>query len=220
MPPGQARIVKRSDTIDRLLAEHGTTFAEEAGITLRDTPSPLYRTQLLALLFATRIRADIAVAAARELSRAGWRTARAMAGSDWQERVDALGRAHYRRYDESTATALGEGAELLLERWGGDLRNLRAEADRDPERIRVLLQEIPRMGPTAADIFCREVQGLWPELRPTLDQRARQTASDLGLPRDAAELAKLVPGKDLPKLASALFRVAHSGGADALKHAA
>jgi hypothetical protein len=36
-------------------------------------------------------------------------------------------RAHYRRYDESTATALGEGAQLLIDRWHGDLRRLRLD---------------------------------------------------------------------------------------------
>ncbi|MFC5908884.1 endonuclease, partial [Streptacidiphilus monticola] len=115
--------------IAELLREHGRTFAAEAGITLRDQPSPLYRLLVLSLLCSTRISASIAVDAARELSRDGLRTARAMADADWQRIVDALGRAHYRRYDESTATALGKGARLLLDRWGGDLRRLRDDAE-------------------------------------------------------------------------------------------
>ncbi len=93
------------EPIERLLRQYGRTFAAEAGITLRDEPSPLYGLLVLSLLSATRISAGIAVAASRELSGDGLRTVSAMADAPWQRVVDALGRAHYRRYDESTATA-------------------------------------------------------------------------------------------------------------------
>ncbi|MFG3137598.1 endonuclease [Streptomyces sp. NPDC048211] len=199
--------MSRTATVERLLEEHGRTYAEEAGIRLRDTPSPLYRLLTLCVLLSVRIKADIAVTAARELSAAGMRTPRAMAEATWQDRVDALGRAHYRRYDESTATALGDGAELLLDRYRGDLRRLREEAGGDPERIRGLLREFPRIGPVGADIFSREAQGLWPELRPAFDTRARDAAAGLNLPRTPKELARLVTGDDLPRLAAALVRV-------------
>lgn len=194
-------------TLADLLDRHGRTYAEEAGIALRDEPSPLYRLLVLSLLSSTRISADIAVAASRELSADRLRTAHAMADADWQRIVDALGRAHYRRYDESTATALGAGARMLQERWHGDLRKLRAEADGDAEAVRRLLQEHPRIGPVGADIFCREAQELWPELRPALDDRAVETARELGLPGDRAELAATVRPDLLPHLAAALVRV-------------
>ncbi|MFD9128191.1 endonuclease [Kitasatospora sp. NPDC059571] len=189
-----------------LLRDHGRTYAEEAGAAVRDTPAPLYRLLVLTVLCSVRIRADLAVAAARELSAAGLGSARAMAGSAWQERVDALGRAHYRRYDESTATALGDGARLVLDRWHGDLRRLRAEAERDPARIRELLQEVPRIGPVGAEIFCREAQGVWPELRPVFGERALRAAHALGLPGDPGRLAALVEPADLPRLSAALVR--------------
>src|SRR5919204_5960299 len=107
----------------------GQTFARQAGITLADKPSPLYRLLVLSVLLSTRIRADIAVAAARELASAGMTTPEKMLAASWQERVDALGRASYKRYDESTATALGDGAELLQRNYGGDLRRLRDRAE-------------------------------------------------------------------------------------------
>ncbi|MFE9928519.1 endonuclease [Streptomyces sp. NPDC005533] len=196
----------RSTTVRDLLDEHGRTHAEEAGIRLRNTPAPLYQLLCLCVLFSVRIKADIAVAAARELFAAGMRTPRAMAAASWQDRVDALGRAHYRRYDESTATALGAGAQLLLDRYHGDLRRLRESADGEPGRIRELLQEVPRIGPVGSDIFCREVQGVWPELRPAFDRRALEAAAALGLPKTPAGLARLVTAEDLPRLAAALVR--------------
>jgi hypothetical protein len=197
----------------RLLNRYGKTYAEEAGIRLRNAPAPLYQLLVMCVLLSIRIRADIATAAARELFAAGMRTPRAMAGAGWQSRVDALGRAHYRRYDESTATALGEGAELVLSRYHGDLRNLRKEADGDPDEVRRLLREFPRIGPVGAEIFCREAQGIWDELRPAFDERARRAAEELGLPHTPESLAALVAPDDLPRLAAALVRVSLARGA-------
>ncbi|MET9377732.1 endonuclease [Streptomyces sp. NPDC003035] len=202
-----------SEVISRLLREHGRTYADEAGIALRDKPAPLYQLLVLTVLCSIRIRAETATAAARELFAAGLRTPRAMAESGWQERVDALGRAHYVRYDESTATALGDGAELLLDRFHGDVRKLREQAGGDTEELRTLLQDVPRIGPVGADIFCREVQAVWPELRPFFDERSRATAAGLGLPRSASGLAELVPPKDLARLSAALVRVSLSKNA-------
>ncbi|MBO1419668.1 endonuclease [Streptomyces sp. FH025] len=194
----------------RLLSEHGRTYAEEAGITLRDQPSPLYRLLVLTVLCSVRISAGIATAAARELSAAGFRTPREMADSTWQDRVDALGRAHYVRYDESTATALGTGARLVLDRWHGDLRRMRDEADGDPGVLRDLLREVPRIGPVGAGIFCREVQAVWPWLRPYFDDRACRAARDLGLPHTPRGLGGLVPPEEHARLAAALVRVSLS----------
>lgn len=189
-----------------LLESDGRTYAQEAGIHLKDTPSALYQLLVLTTLLSVRISASIAVAAAREISAAGWRTPRAMTEASWQDIVDALGRAHYKRYDESTATALDEGAKLLQKRWHGDLRELREEADGDPRRIKELLQEFRRIGPVGAEIFCREAQGVWPELRPAFDRRALDGARGAGLPADPDKLASLVDADDLPRLAATLVR--------------
>ncbi|HVX53446.1 MAG TPA: endonuclease, partial [Nocardioides sp.] len=102
------------EVVRALLDRHGTTYAEDAGITLADKPAPLWQLLVLGLLLSARIGSDIAVAAARELFRAGYRTPQRMRDASWQARVDALGRGHYRRYDERTATQLGELADRLL----------------------------------------------------------------------------------------------------------
>ncbi|WP_408011989.1 endonuclease [Saccharopolyspora aridisoli] len=190
--------------VQTLLDEAGTSFASEAGITLANKPSPLYRLAVLSVLLSTRIKAGIAVDAARELAQ--WNSPQKMFDATWQQRVDALGRAHYRRYDESTSTALGEGAELLLDQYHGDLRKLRAKSGGDPEELRELLMDLPRLGPVGADIFCREAQLVWPELRPYFDGKALSGAKKLGLPSDPDKLADLVEGHDLARFAAALVR--------------
>ncbi|MFC8083957.1 endonuclease [Streptomyces sp. NPDC057340] len=206
MAPDQRR------TVCELVDAHGQTYAEEAGIRLKDTPQPLYRLLVLAHLLSARISASVAVATARALSEAGLRDARRMADATWQQRVDALGRGGYRRYDERTATQLGEGAELLTERWGGDLRRLRDEADGDVRELRRLLQEFPGVGPTGADIFLREAQLVWPEAGPLLDRKALQGAERLGLPGDRDRLLSLAGKTEPAVLAAALVRAAVDKG--------
>ncbi|MFC8802401.1 endonuclease [Streptomyces anthocyanicus] len=195
-------------TVRELVDAHGQTYAEEAGIRLKDTPQPLYRLLVLAHLLSARISASIAVAAARALSEAGLRDPRRMAGATWQQRVDALGRGGYRRYDERAATQLGEAAELLTERWGGDLRRLRDEADGDVSELRRLLQEFPGVGPTGADIFLREAQLVWPETGPLLDRKALRGAERLDLPGDRDRLLALAGKTEPAVLAAALVRAA------------
>jgi hypothetical protein len=191
-----------------LLDRAGTTYAEQAGIRLEGAPAPLYRLLVLAVLLSTRIRAAIAVDAARALADAGMGTPQKMRAASWQQRVDALGRASYKRYDESTATALGDGADLLRREYRDDLRALRDRADGDPVRIREALTAFPRLGPVGADIFCREVQDVWPSLRPAIDGKALDGARRIGLPDDPGELARLAPGTQLAPVAAALVRVA------------
>ncbi|OKK03414.1 endonuclease [Streptomyces sp. CB03234] len=195
-------------TVRALLDEAGRTYAEQAGIHLKDTPQPLYQLLVLAHLLSARIRADTAVAAARALFEAGMRDARHMRDATWQQRVDALGEGGYRRYDERTSTQLGKAAELVVDTYGGDLRRLHDKAGGDVDELRALLQEVPGIGPAGADIFLREVQGVWPEPAPYLDDKTLDGAERLGLPADREELAGLVGKEELPALAAALVRAA------------
>ncbi|WP_327372004.1 endonuclease [Streptomyces sp. NBC_01217] len=178
-------------TVEVLLSRYGTTYAAEAGIRLRNAPQPLYQLLVLSDLLSARIRASVAVAAARALFAHGLRSPDRMIGATWQQRVDALGEGGYRRYDERTATQLGDGAELLLFEYGGDLRRLRGEADGDLDILRSGLRRTPGVGPAGADIFVREVQAVWPETAPFLDGKALQGAENLGLPASPAKLVRL-----------------------------
>lgn len=189
-----------------LLDEYGTTYAHDAGITLADKPAPLYQLLVLTMLLSGRIKADIAVSTARELFAEGWRTPAKLRASTWQQRVDVLGRGGYKRYDESTARYLADAADLLRERYRDDLRRLAEEAGGDPGKARELLREFPKIGPTGAEIFCREAQAVWPFLRPSFDEKALAAAKKAGLPTDPAELAAEVSGKDTARLAAALVR--------------
>jgi endonuclease III len=204
---------------ERLLDRHGRTFAAELGIRLdREQPAPLFQLLVASLLMSARISTAIAVDASRALYDAGLTTARAVADATWQQRVDALGKGGYVRYDESTATYLGETAQLLLDRYDGDLRRLRREADGDPARIHELVQQCKGIGKVGADIFCREAQAVWEELRPYADEVALQAAAELGLGSTPRELAEVHGRHDLSLLTAALIRARLDGDLEELAH--
>ncbi|MFE3026258.1 endonuclease [Nocardia tengchongensis] len=199
--------MNEQDTVRALLDRAGSGYAADAGIHLVDKPAPLYQLLILAQLLSTRISARIAVAAARELLAAGYTTPPRVAEAEWSDLVAALGRAHYVRYDESTATRLIANAAQLIEDWRGDMRGLATESGRDPAELARLLQRFAGIGPVGADIFLREVQDTWTWIRPYFDERARRGASELGLPADPSALAALARPGHVAELAAALVRV-------------
>jgi endonuclease III len=202
----------RRRLVRALLNRHGTTYAQELKIPIeRNTPAALFQLLCATVLFSHRISNETAVSAARALFERGWTSARAISASTWRQRTTALNRAGFARYDESTSRLLGDNAEFALEWYGGDLRRLREEAERDPVSERQLLQEFKGIGPTGADIFVREVQLAWSELAPFVDRRAAQAARKLGLPADAESLRRLAPGKKFVQLVVALVRTELAG---------
>ncbi len=210
------------DSIARaLLEQYGKTFSDELDIAVADnTPSTLFRLLCASLLFSARISTDIALAAARALFEHGWTSAEKMADSTWEERTRTLNEAGYARYDESTSRMLGDTVALLLDRYDGDLRNLREQAERDPAQERERLKEFKGIGDVGADIFFREVQLAWDELFPFADDRALEGARKLGLPDDAQGLLDLVGTKEYPQLVAALIRLQLHNGFDGVRQRA
>lgn len=206
-------------TVAALLDRHGRTYADELGIDLsKGTPSPLFRWLCASMLYSARISADLATSAARAMADAGWTTAEHLRDSTWKQRVDVINHAGYARYDERTSRMFGEIADVLMDRWDGDLRNLRDEADRDPDRERALLKELKGIGDVGVDVFFREAQVAWDELRPFADRKALQAAGALGLPDDAEGLARLADREaDGDRLVAALVRCALAKDADELR---
>lgn len=194
-------------TVKALLEVNGRGYGEELGVDVsKGTPSALYRWLVASTLFSARISQDIAMDAAKALSKKGWRSPKKMADATWKQRTNTLNHAGYARYDESTSRMLGDGADLLNEKYDGDLRKLREAAAHDPKKERKLVKEFKGIGDTGADIFFREAQAAWNELYPFADKKALTAAKKLGLPGDAKKLSKLVPRKDFPRLLSALVR--------------
>ncbi len=194
------------DLVRRLRKHAGMTYAAEAGISLRDAPMPLFQLLVLCMLASKPIDATIAMRAARELFHAGLRTPNSVLTAERSTMIEAMGRARYVRYDESSASRLTDLANRVDTDYRGDLRLLARIAKPDAREAKVLLKQFAGIGDTGADIFLREVQDVWPWVRPYFDKRALDTAKELGLPRDAKKLATL-SGRAVAPLAAALVRV-------------
>lgn len=193
-------------TVSGLLRQAGGTFADRAGITLRNKPKPLFQLLVLAMLASKPIGADVAVAAAGEVFRCGIRTPAAVLRTDRQTLIEAFGRAGYARYDESSASRLTALATRVRETYSGDLRRLADESGHQVHAASRALQQFDGIGPTGAGIYLREVQNVWHWARPFFDERATAGAHELGLPEDPAQLLALSDGRPA-HLAAALVRV-------------
>jgi endonuclease III len=192
--------------VRRLLKVAGTTYATEAGIRINDKPMPLFQLLVLCMLASKPIDATTAARAARELFKAGLRTPKAVLASDRPTMISAFARAHYVRYDESSATRLTDIAERVRDEYSGDLRELARSSQHDVGVAARKLKQFKGIGDTGAGIFLREVQDVWTWVRPHFDDRATAAAKRLGLPADPAKLGALAPCANA-RLAAALVRV-------------
>jgi endonuclease III len=192
--------------VRRVLKVAGTTYADEAGIRLNDKPMPLFQLLVLCMLASKPIDATTAMRAARELFHAGLRTPTDVLTADRQTMISAFGRAHYVRYDQSSATRLTNMAQRVREEFSGDLREIAERSHRDVAQAKRMLKDFKGIGDTGADIYLREVQDSWTWVRPYFDDRATATAKKLGLPSDPAALGKLSSRRNA-RLAAALVRI-------------
>ena len=197
----------RKQLVRRLLKAAGTTYAEEAGIRINDKPMPLFQLLVLCMLAGKPIDATTAMHAARELFTAGLRTPKAVLASDRRSMISAFGRAHYVRYDESSATRLTDIAERVRADYSSDLREIARRSQHDIRSATRMLKQFKGIGDTGADIYLREVQDVWTWARPYFDERATAAARALGLPTDPEKLGALAPRANA-RLAAALVRSA------------
>jgi endonuclease III len=197
----------RKQLVRRLLKAAGTTYAEEAGIRINDKPMPLFQLLVLCMLASKPIDATTAMRAARELFTAGLRTPKSVLASDRRSMISAFGRAHYVRYDESSATRLTDIAERVRDDYSSDLREIARRSQHDIRSATRMLKQFKGIGDTGADIYLREVQDVWTWARPYFDERATAAARALGLPTDPEKLGALAPRANA-RLAAALVRSA------------
>ena len=73
-----------------------------------------------------------------------------------------------------------------------------------PDVERALLKECKGLGEVGVDIFCREAQAVWSELRPFAADKAPGAARRLGLGSNASKLTELAGDDDLSLVVAAL----------------
>lgn len=137
-----------------------TSYAQSLEIDLwSKSEKELFKWFLACLLLGKPIQTEIAEKAYKELVAAGLTTPEAILQAGWNKLVAVLDRAHYVRYDFSTATKL-LGVCRELKRRYGTVTNLLKQTNTAVE-LSQKLQDFKHIGPVTARIFVRDVRPIW-----------------------------------------------------------
>jgi hypothetical protein len=196
----QASVEEKKRVVRRLVGG-GRGFAEEYGFGVTNNPARLFQLLYLSILLRRPGNFRRAVGTAQALRDQGWDSPARMTRSLHEARAIVLGEGGRRAEADELAGVLGDLARVVVERYRGDLRRLRAVAGYDPAMERRLLKELPGVDDEVIDVFLREVQALWREVAPVADRRALTAARKLGLGRSAADLAALAGSGESERLA-------------------
>ncbi|WLH87118.1 DNA methylase [Pseudomonas sp. FP2338] len=131
--------------------------AAELGIELApDDDASLFKWFIASFLMGKRIQAPIAAQAYKVIvEEEGRDTARKLQHCTSRELVSMLGRAHYVRYDESTAQRLLDLSAKLNAEYAGKISHIRS-ASPDRQAFEKRLAEFDGVGPKTVEIFMRD----------------------------------------------------------------
>ncbi len=205
----------------QIVAAAGGRFSRELGIELEaGRPDDIFQWFLASVLFGARISETIVKHTFQAFEQAGVMTPEAIERTGWDGLVQLLDRGGYARYDFKTATKLLDLCRALRERYQGDLNLLHAEAS-DPRDLEERLTALAKgIGSVTANIFLREMRGIWKKARPLPTDLVLLAAGNIGIlpnrsakPEQALALLqdrwKKSGGRavDFPDLESALLRI-------------
>lgn len=135
-------------------------IAKDIGVDLHTkSESQTYRWLLACLLFGKPIQQAVVLRTYEALLRAGATSLRALSNYSWEAIVVVLDKAHYTRYDFSTATKLLTIANYIITTYGSVCGMLKACKNKDEFEKQFLA--LPGVGPVTTEIFMREVAPLW-----------------------------------------------------------
>ncbi len=169
------------DVIRQVLALFPGRFSRELGLDLTAGPEARQHWFLAAILYGARISGTLAARTYKVFAARGVVTPAAIRAAGWDRLVELLDAGGYARYDFKTATKLLAVMAALQERYGDDLERLPAAAS-DPLDLEARIVDLaPGIGPVTAQIFLRELRGIWTPARPPLAPLARLAAEHLQL---------------------------------------
>lgn len=173
-------MTSRKEDIKQLIETWGGRFSSELGIDAQSgRPDEIFKWFLASILFGTRIRQDVAAETYREFARRNVLAPSDILETGWDGLVEILDAGGYVRYDFKTATKLLDVARMLNTRYGGNLNRLHEEA-RDERDVEARLLEFKGVGLVTANIFLRELRGIWGKADPLPGDLVIEAARDLG----------------------------------------
>jgi len=184
------------DIIESLISAF-PLYSEDLKINLSQ-PSGRFLWFLASILFGARISEKIACKTYRAFQEAGIDAPEKILSAGWDELVRILDAGGYVRYDFSTATKLINIMRALRERYGS-LEELYKKSS-DTKDLENRLKEFKGIGPVTAQIFLREMRGVW-DINPDVSNKALENAEWLGI--DLLELS----GEKLSRVETALIKL-------------
>jgi len=107
---------------------------------------------------AAKIRAGNAMQGARAVKEYGLITPEMMLKTPYWTKVKLLNRNGYARFDESRGRFFEHNAKIVKDKYDSNLHNLLRDANHKPNKIKELLSEFKGVGPTASEMFIREIK--------------------------------------------------------------
>ena len=151
------------DEVRRRLGEV-KSYSEDFGLNLNKSEDR-FKWFIASILFAKRISSRIAARTFRKFMEEGLTSPKNILSAGWNKLVEVLDLGGYVRYDFSTATNILEAVKLLIEKYDGDIDKIHQMA-KNPRDLERRLMEFKGIGPTATNIFLRELRGIWIKANP------------------------------------------------------
>jgi hypothetical protein len=151
------------------------------GIAVKSGPEERQKWFLAAILYGARISGQLAARTYGVFAGRGIYQPEDLLAQGWNRLVALLDEGGYARYDFKTATKLLKVMASLKENYQGSLERLHEVAG-DVADLDLRLQALaPGIGPGTANIFLRELRGVWVKATPPLSPPAQQGAEYLRL---------------------------------------
>lgn len=154
--------------IRKLVRTLGKSFSRSLGIDLSQGKSPeIFKWFLASILFGARISETIVVHTYKEFEKEKALTPDNILKKEWEGLVGILDNGGYVRYDFKTATKLLQIIKNLKEEYQSDLNRLH-QAAKDPGDLEKRLKNLGKgIGDITANIFLRELRGIWKKADPS-----------------------------------------------------
>ncbi len=154
------------------------SYSDELGLDLTQAEDR-FKWFLASVLFAKRISSETAKETYLNFEQEKLTSPDAILHAGWDRLVEVLDSGGYTRYDFSTARKLLVIAKTLKEKYG-NLEKLHSES-KSPSDLENRIQEFKGVGPVGANIFLRELRGIWKKAKPNPSPMAVLTAQRIGL---------------------------------------
>ena len=171
----------RRELTKKLIDGLGQPYHESLGIDLSEGESgEVFKWFVASVLSGARISEQIAMKTYKQFERDGLLEPKRMLARGWSRLVESLDRGGYVRYDFKTADKFLLLSDVILREYGGDLNRMHGAA-RDARDLESRLKALKGVGDVTADIFLRELRGIWPKADPLPQEHVIAAARNLGV---------------------------------------